>query len=374
MKKVLLSMVAMLLLLPALGLAADIRTSEVVAKEEAPKNLYLAGENPTVDANVSGDLVVAGGVVTVNGDVQNSVLAAGGTLNLNGKVADNVRVAGGTVNIESNIGGDLVIFGGDVILGTKSVVTGDVIVFAGTLNMKGDVLGSVKKVFAGDVLIAGKVTGDVALAKVGTLRLDSNANIGGKLQYSSKSEATVASEAKVGSVEYTKLSATDMTRRDLGPNFGSILFGCLMAFVTIMVFIKLIPKTAARVVSQSLVNPWAKMGIGFATMIGVPVVLFILLITILGWGVMGYLGLAYVTTFAITGTVTALLAGSLAWKYLRKENELVINWKTAAIGVVLVAVLKMIPVVGWFVAFAIAMVVFGTLTTMGFEFVKAQRA
>ena len=374
MRKFLLSLAALVLLLPTLGLAADIRTAEVVTKEETPKNLYLAGQNPTVDANVTGDLVVAGGVVTVNGDVQNDVLAAGSTLNLNGKVANNVRVAGGTVNIESNIGGDLVIFGGDVILGTKSVISGDVLVFAGTVNLKGVVNGSVKKGYAGSVLISGKVGGDVELANVGALTMDSNANVVGNLRYSSKNEASVSSDAKVGGkVEFTKIT-TASNWRNFTPNLGSVLFGILMAFITILVFIKLFPKFANRVVNAAVVNPLAKMGIGFAAMVGTPIALLLLLLTIFGWGVMAYLGVAYAAFLILTGSLSAILVGSLVWKYLRKEKNLEINWKTVAIGVVLTVALKLIPIIGWLAVFAIALVVFGTLTTMGWEYIKTQRA
>lgn len=366
---------ALVMLVPVFALAADIRTAEVITKTETPKNLYLAGENPTIDANVTGDLVVAGGVVTVNGDVQSDVTAVGSTLNLNGKVGQNVRVAGGNVTIESTIGGDLVVFGGDVILGTKSVVTGDVIVFAGTVDLKGEVLGSVKKVYAGNVLIAGIVAGDVDLANVGILRLDSAANIGGNLRYSSQNEATVATDAKIGGkVEYTKLTASNVSRRDFGPDFGSTLFAILTAFITIFVFIKLLPKFAGKVVNESLVNPWGKMGVGFLAMIATPVVLLTLLVTIIGWGVMGYLGLVYTLILALAGTLTAVLVGSVVWKYLRKDNDMEISWKTAAVGVILVAILKWIPIIGWLAVFAGFLIVFGTISTLALGYIKAQRA
>lgn len=372
MKKVLLSMVALVLLVPVLGFAADVRQAEVVAKDAKVKNLYLAGQNPTVDANVTGDLVAAGANLTVNGDVTGSVLAAGGNLNLNGAVAQSVRVAGSTVNIESVVGGDVIVFGGTVIFGTKSVVNGDVIIMGGTVDMKGKVLGSIKNSYVGNLTLAGAVTGDVSLGQVGTLNVAGTAVVGGVMKYSSQREATVATDAKVGSVEYTKVSAP--AKAGYGDNAGSIIFGMLMAFVTLLVFIKVMPKFAGSVVHQAVVNPWAKMGVGFLAMFVTPVVMLLLLLTFFGWGVMGYLFMAYGAILALTGTFTALLAGSFVWKYFRKESELTVSWKTAAIGVVLVAAAKMIPVIGWIAAFMVALIVFGTLATMSYEYIKAQRA
>lgn len=375
MKKYLLSLVAAVLLIPTLGLAADVRTAEVVTKEETPKNLYLAGENPTVDANVLGDLVVAGGTVTVNGNVEHGVLAAGGTLVLNGTVGQSVRVAGGTVTVESSIGGDLIVFGGDVILGTKSVVAGDVIVMGGTVALKGKVLGDVQHSYAGDVTISGSIAGNVELSNVGTLKLEPTAVIGGNLKYTSQTEAVVSSDAKVGGkVEFTKAAPAQMKGPNASQKLGGILFGALMAFVTLLVFINLFPRFAVKTVAESTVNPWSKMGIGFLAIVVTPIALLLLLITFIGWGVMGYLFMAYMAFFALTGTVSALLAGSVLWKYLSKSETLDLDWKTAGLGVIILAALKAIPVVGWVGGFLIALIVFGTLTSMGLEYIKAQRA
>jgi hypothetical protein len=375
MRKVLLSIVAILIMLPTLGLAADLRTTELVSKEEVPKNLYLAGQNPTVDANVLGDLVIAGGVVTVNGEVQNGLLVAGGTLNINGKVGGNVRVAGGTVIIESTVEGDLVVFGGDVILGTKSVVSGDLLVFGGTVTMKGEIVGSVKKGFVGDVVIAGNVGGDVDLANVTTLRLDNTANIGGNLKYSSKNEASIASSAKVGGkVLFTKITTTSNAGNQLTSNIKYTILGLVMALITILAFVYLLPKFSKEVINTSLVNPWAKMGIGFLAMIATPIVLFMLLLTFVGWSIMGYLGVAYLSLWMLTGSLTTLLVGSFIWKYIRKEAEFTVNWKVAAMGVVTITILKMIPVVGWLIAFVLSLIVFGTLVTMILGYLKTQRA
>jgi len=374
MRKFMLSLAALVLLVPMVGLAADVQNAEVVAKDTLVHNLYLAGQNPTVDANVTGDLVVAGGVVTVNGDVSGGVLAAGSTLNLNGTVGQSVRVAGGNINIDGTVGGDLVIFGGNVILGTKSVVTGDVMVFGGTLDLKGTVKGAVKDTYVGTVNLSGNVLGDATFTRVGMLTVTSDAVVGGALKYSSQNEGTIASAAKVaGKTEFTKVAANNKMNR-WTPNVGSVIFGISMMFITILVFMMFLPKFTKEVVNNVLVNPWAKLGAGFVALIVAPVVMILLAITIFGLGVMGYLAMIYFALIALAGTVSAIFAGAYMWKLLRKESDYVLDWKTAAIGVLLVAVAKLIPVIGWLVALVLFLLVFGTLVTMSFDFVKAQRA
>jgi hypothetical protein len=122
------------------------------------------------------------------------------------------------------------------------------------------------------------------------------------------------------------------------------------------------------------VKPWAKLGIGSLTLIVTPLLLLALAITFFGLGVMGYLLIAYVALIALAGTMSAIFAGSFTWKFVSKGQEMAVNWKTALVGLLVVAILKFIPILGWFAAFLLFLLVFGTLVTMSFEFVKAQRA
>lgn len=373
MRKFLVSLAAVALLVPMFSLAADIRGGEVVSKDEKPNNLYTAGQNPTVDADVTGDLVIAGNTVTMNGSVSGGVLAAGSILTLNGNVSQSVRVAGGTVTINGAVGGDLVVFGGDVLLGSQAIVSGDVLVFAGTLNLQGDVQGSVKSSFVGDVIVSGGVAGNLELKNASTIKIESSAIIGGALKYSSQDEATVATDAKVGAVEYTKTS-TNNNEQSLGNRLGNSLFTALIMLVTLLVFIRLFPNFSKDIVNSSVTNPWMKLGVGLVGMIITPIILLILAFTVFGWGVMGFLGLAYAGVLALTSVMVSLLAGSFVWKYIRKTPELVVNWQAAIIGIVLVGAVKLIPIVGWLLSFALAALSFGALTMKGFEYIKAQRA
>lgn len=374
MKKMLLLMSLIVLLFPALGLAADIRSAEVVKESEEPHNLYLAGERPTVDANVTGDLVVAGGDVTVNGDVEGGVLAAGGTLTINGNVGQSVRIAGGTIKLNGTIGGDLVVFGGDVILDTKSVVTGDVISFAGSLSLKGLVKGDVKKSYAGSISLAGEVAGNVEGSKVDSLRVEPTAVIGGDLAYSSTREADISDDAVIGGdITYNKVQSYEKPNT-FGLNLGGAIFGAMIALVTLLVFSYVAPKFAKNVVTGAIEKPAMKLGIGFVTLIVAPVAMMFIAITILGIGIVGYLGLTYAIFIALASTLSALLIGSYAWKFINKGKDLEVNWKTVALGVALVALLKVVPVLGWLVLTLVFLLMFGNLTTMFYGYLKSQRA
>ena len=117
---------------------------------------YRAGETIKVNAVVQGDLVIAGGNLIVNDSINGDLTAAGGELFLNGYIADDVRIAVGRTTIDSEVGDDLIVFGGEVILTENAIIHGNLICFAGNIEINGEVLGTLD-IKGADVLINGTI-------------------------------------------------------------------------------------------------------------------------------------------------------------------------------------------------------------------------
>jgi hypothetical protein len=60
-------------------------------------DLYLAGTQIELYADVTGDAIVAGGQLNLEGNTGDDVLAAGGTIGLRGSVGDDARLAAGAL-------------------------------------------------------------------------------------------------------------------------------------------------------------------------------------------------------------------------------------------------------------------------------------
>jgi hypothetical protein len=91
-------------------------TGSMIEVNAPVRSITAVGGTITINAPVSGDVILAGGTVTINGDVGGKVVAVGGAIDLAGNVTTNVVLQGGTVTIRKSatIGKDAMISGGTV--------------------------------------------------------------------------------------------------------------------------------------------------------------------------------------------------------------------------------------------------------------------
>ncbi len=201
----------------------------VGADEVINDDLYVGSQTFTMDGTINGDLLAAGNVLTINGTVDGDVFAAGQTVILNGVVTGAVRIAGGALFIgeKAKISGDLIAFGASLEMRKGGTVGKDMIYFGGQVLMAGDI-GRNLKAFTGGLQILGSVAGDVEtevgdaenagpgpaiyLPQAGIplpnvpagLTIDPAAKIGGKLTYTSNKELNIPGSVVAGGVKYLK--------------------------------------------------------------------------------------------------------------------------------------------------------------------------
>lgn len=373
MKKLFALLGLLVFLVPSMALAAEFQSTDVVAKDTTPKNLYVANQTVTVDANVSGDLTAAGSTVIVNGNVENSANLAGSTIFLKGNVGQNAHVAGGNVNIDGTIGEDLVVFAGQVNLGSSSIVKGDVLVYGGTVTLNGRVDGKVVG-SGGNVVINGLVAGNVDLKNVGTLSLTDKAVIGGNLKYSANESAKVSDKAVVkGQTDFKKVTVKNRPHITAGVSVFGLLFGAVGAFLLLWIVTLLLPKASKSVVENAFKNPWANIGIGFAVLVAAPVAMVIALVTLIGAPIAGIGFLLYILAMVFSGLYASLIIGSWVYKMVAKSDKFEVNWKVVLVGVLLMGLLKLIPIIGWIFVFGFFLMALGSISGLAVSLVKAQK-
>lgn len=157
MRRLTLFALAWLMLQPA-ALAFEFRSGDDVlipAGTTIRDDLYVAGGNVRVEGDVLGDLVVAGGDVTVTGRVREDLVAAGGTLDLRGRVGQSVRAAGGTLKLRSTVGKDVLLAGGNVTQENEAHVAGDGAYAGGHVIVGGSV--GEARLAGGDLTLRGRM-------------------------------------------------------------------------------------------------------------------------------------------------------------------------------------------------------------------------
>lgn len=334
-----------------------------VGVNDTHKNLYAAAGTVTINGSTSGDLFAAGATVTVNGPVEQDLFLAGGTIISNEKVGGDLRMAGGTLSVNSPVAGDVLIAGGSVSVTEKTSVGGDFIAGVGNLDLSAPVKGNVN-IHGGSVTINSKIDGNVFVAANRSLTFGPKAEISGKIVFHGPSEAAITDGAKVSSVEFTKV-----TPKSFGNNFrGMITLGVLVKllamFIALLLLIKFMPGKTKAVLEIAHEKPWASLGIGFVSILVMPIAAIILFITFIGY----YIGLIVLVFFFLfmlfSGLLASLFLGNLVIKWLTKKPSPILDWQSALIGVALLTAIGFIPVIGWVIDAILALIALGSIVQM----------
>ncbi|MBP9757216.1 MAG: hypothetical protein KBD06_01310 [Candidatus Pacebacteria bacterium] len=353
------------LLIPSLSFAAEIRTGDAPTfeKEEILNDdLYMLGGSVSSSGSLRGDLTVFGGNILSNGTVLGDIAASGGTVSIMSDVHDDLRVAGGTVVIQGGVTGDIFVAGGQVTISSPKV-GGDVRAAGGVVRINApDIAGDVF-VAGGDVRIDSAINGNLDIIQAENVTLGPNARIKGTFTYKSPKQATLESGATVtGETVFTK-SPDVREAAKLGlVAFFSIWFVAkmFMVFSGALVIGYVFQRYADELVARAVKRPLAELGRGVVFVIVTPIVSVLLLGTVIGiaFGVLGLLGFF---GLIIIGTMIApILIGSVVHKYVFKQHEYEVTWKTILTGTLLYFIIGMIPFVGGLVILGVTLIAIGT--------------
>ena len=264
-------------------------------------------------------------------------------------------VLGDTFTLASGetIDGNLIICGGVVALENGSAVKGNVILLGGTLNANGDVSGNVNSLggslFLDDQAV---IHGNLSLLG-GTLHRSGGAQVSGQVI-----------NGGIGPLNFTIPNSP--LQMNLGSGFQS-LFSLFRTMVNVLVLaalailvVLLWPRPTDRVAQAVGSQPVVTGGLGLLTLVVLPALLIILLITsiLIPVSLIGFLGLGIATLFG--WVAVGLAVGKRLAILLKQEWQPAIS---AGIGTLIVTLISSligaIPCIGWVVPFSIGIIGLG---------------
>jgi hypothetical protein len=210
--------------------------------------------------------------------------------------------------------------------------------------------------------IAGTVAGSVEAA-VETLDLAPTASIGGDLSYAREATLTREDGATVGG----SVTVVDDLSIDGGvggqlPDAGAlnIVFGIYGALVTLTlgaVLLLAFPDFTSDVAAEVATQPLRSGGIGLAGLITIPIALLAVAITIVGipLTILGFM------SFGVIVFVAAALGEYALGSWLLSLAGIRSRWARLVGGVIAVALLSRLPIVGWLVNLLVFLLGFGAV-------------
>jgi len=354
----------LLLVAPAThAFSVEARDSYQLPTEEVHNgNLYVAAGVIGIDGEVKGDLIAVAQTLTVDGKIDGDLIAVAQNLTVNGEVTGSVRVLAEVTNINGVVGRNVNAFASTINLSPKSEIGSDLLVLGAWGNFNGLVNDSLYGGLA-QATINGKVGRDVSLNlesdyENSNLFIGPDAVIGGNLSYTAKKEAEIQNlEAIAGNINY---QLQKNKTRDWGDQAAD-RFLQLAALVLIgVILLTLKKKSFARLSKTIKEQPWQTPLIGLLALIGTPVVIFFLFITVIGIPLALILLAIYLVLLGISVIYPAYYLGVMIGNGLNKKT---INpFLALVLGLLAFVILISIPWVGGFIAFVFTLYGLGALT------------
>jgi cytoskeletal protein CcmA (bactofilin family) len=346
----------------------------VSSSEVIEDDVYAFGGTVEIAGTIEGDLVATGGRVVVTGDVEGSVNAAGGVITVSGDVGRSVRATGGFVEITGAVADDVFAAGGQVTLASTSEVGRDVIAAGGQVTINGTVEDDMQ-LSAGAASLNGEVGGDVEI-QTETLTVGPGASIGGDLTYQSAEEADLPSGAVEGDIDWTQAA---YQASDTGVESFSVLGGIVWAVLwwlrTLVgmaafgiVFALMFRHFSDQAADTVRMRPWPSLfaGIGVLVLPGAVAMLVLVLGIMVGgwWLAFLILGLQWIAILAGV-TISAVFVGRLVLRGFGSSQPHAF-W-SVLMGLVLIWLVLLVPVLGWFVISILSIFGIGGFTVALYE-------
>ena len=331
-----------------------------------PDNYYAAGNRIAVARAMLGDVVVAGRQVEITEPVAGDILAAGWRVGLSGRADDDVRMAGAEVAVNAPVNGDLTVAGGDVTLGAATRINGRSWITGGHVRIDG-VFDREVRIAGGTVQIGGELRRPVTIVAE-KLELLPTARLLGTLEYKTPTPAVIAGGATVaGPVTFTRIAARDARDAHALSAVSSVLF-TLHLTIAGLLLLWLMPQFMTRVVATLRAAPAQSGLLGFALLLAMPVAAVILIFSVVALPI----GLTLAALYFV-GLLTAILAialyiGDVEARILRRAA---ITYRSRAMwllaGVLSLAILRGVPIVGTLVVFTGILFGMGALALAAYE-------
>jgi len=307
---------------------------------------------------------VGGNVVVAEDETVDEITAVGGNVVVDGTVTGEVSAVAGNVYVNGDVGGDVSTLGGN--LEVTGTVDGDVGGAAGTvLVAEGATIGGDLGVGAGTVELDGAIEGDAAIG-ADTITLGETAAIGGDLDYAGDLEGDTAAVAGEVTEEET-IGPTGFGVSGPGTEVGppleplttwlSTVYTFVLNLVLGALLLAVFPRFSDGVVDRVATDPVRSGLVGLLALVGVPIVLFAVAVTIVGipFSIVGTFAFLFVIWIGIVYGRFAVAA------WLLREVGVDNHWLALVAGLVGAVILGWVPILGGVLNFVIFLLGLGAL-------------
>ncbi|MEO1205495.1 MAG: polymer-forming cytoskeletal protein [Pseudomonadota bacterium] len=346
--------------------ADDMERRDVEIGGALSQQQFLAGRSVRITAQVTDDIFAIGRDITASGASAARISALGSAIDLGDSTFQDVLAAGADVRINGNVQDDVLVAvcpicwwsDGVFHLGTNARVSDELMVAAGTVEIRGEIGGDVRAV-ARKIVVSGSIGGKAEF-KARQIVLEPGAELKGGLTARSPGKPQIDPDAKVTGpinaiVEDFEFPAPEEFMVFL--IWGAVIFtvalflGLLLLGIVLQIVTPSILQAAAQTVRE---QTWRSIGLGLFWMLILPASSAIAFATVIGIpiGIVIMAGFLLLCAFALVAVCYAIGL----WLRHRKTDPLKpigmwgrVGW--TVLGLAITLLVGLVPIIGSILVF-----------------------
>lgn len=342
--------VVLMLSLPSLALERRHGEFVTVAVNETVDDTLLAtGNTVRVEGVVNGDLLVFARTLEVRGSVKGDVVSFAKRTEVSGTVEGRIYNFSQSLDLEGELDHSLYGWTQSLRLDNRGHIGEGLVIGASDVSLEGEVKRSVT-MFAGNADVSGSIGRDLTMAG-GRLTVTDGAQVGGNLvaRVRRMENVHVAGGASIlGKRDIqVRVRRSQFTR----PRFyfhQAIWFAAamLVGWLGLVLFPTFFPAC-----TQAVGAGWRSLGLGIGVLAGVPVVIIISAVTLVGLPLSLMLLAVYLAAIYLAKIWVGVFLGRMLMKSSGSRNR---DWLLALfVGLLIIIIVGYVPYLGGFVRFVI---------------------
>jgi len=309
---------------------------------------------------VKGGLAVYGAVVVIDGAVDGDLMAFGADVRVNGSVSGNCLICAASAALPGNVSGNADLYG--AVVDVPGEIGGNLKVGSAAAYLRGAVAGATE-VHAAASWLGGTFARPVT-ADADYLALEDSAALAGDLNYRASKLDRAPGAAVGGKIKILPPPARKEKPKGFNAGWWIVKnIWSMLALVAVAFLLNLFrPPLLNALAGYVRARPGATFLIGLAVVVGVPLAVILLCLTVVGIPAAAITAALYLILWWTARAVAGVVLGRLLLVNLFKVKETPVLF-AALVGIVPLVLLGNIPIFKYILGVAVAAVAFGAWAT-----------
>ncbi len=330
------------------------------------KDVFLSGTNINFSGNIDGDLFIIGQNIKVSGEVQGSIFFVASQIDLDAKVGGSVRGLAQKVLLKNSVAHNVTVFAS--VIDTQAVVDWHGYLVAKDMKIGGEF--ERLDIKTSKASIDAKIKNSLVIVGIGNatmVEINSPGEIGGNVDYTGKNKLSIANDVIIHG-EINEKNIIPQAPRNI-ITYSQIFWWLVFLFGIILVGLVLITLFGNRLLILPRLIEKEKYKLllpGLVVFILVPLVVFLLIISLIGIPLGMLLLLLYLLVFYIGQILLAIWLGDFIWQRLNQKPKLTQDSKNylfwcLVLGAIIWRFIFAIPLFGGLIAWLVFLLLFGSI-------------